>query len=188
MREETIAVGGSEFRWGPIWGGLFVLAGLQIVLQFFGVAIGVSALGRGSAEGVTIWTGIWAVVSTWIAFFAGGWFAAGAARQDRRGAVWYGLAVWGLGLTVGIFLATPGIIGAVELARALLLPPGIAGAQRGYTVAAAWATFGAVLIAAACAVGGALLAGVSPSRRERVTRVERPSGVVTGPIVPTPTT
>src|SRR5947209_8048776 len=154
MREEMLASGASEFRWGPIWGGLFVLAAIQIVLQFFGVAIGVSALGptRGAVEGVSIWTGVWAVISTWTAFFAGGWFAASAARQDRRGAIRYGLAVWGIALTIGVFLATPGVIGAVELARMLLVPPGVtSGVHSGYTVAAAWAVFGAVVIAAGSA-------------------------------------
>lgn len=162
MEEEVVTVGNGRFRWGPIWGGLFVVAAIQIVLQLFGMAIGISVMHptASSVEGVSIWAGIWAVISTLLAFFCGGWFAATAEEAPiaRTAAVRSGIAVWGFALTVGIFLTTAGLLGAVDLARALLLPPGAqAGVHSGYTIGAAWATFGTVLLSLGCAVGGALL-------------------------------
>ena len=172
MEEKTtLEVARRGLRWGPIWGGLFVVAGVQIVMQLFGMAIGVSALGpsRGAVEGVSIWTGVWAIISTLVAFFCGGWFAASAEEGGVRrvDAIRSGVAVWGFALTIGIFVTTAGLIGAVDLARALLIPPGVAaGAHSGYTIGAAWATFGTVLLSIGCAIGGALL-GVTGPRRER---------------------
>lgn len=38
--------------WGAIWAGLFVLIGVEVVLQIFGAAIGLSAMGpQGEAAG-----------------------------------------------------------------------------------------------------------------------------------------
>ena len=188
--EETIVVARRVFRWGPIWGGLFVVAAVQILMQLFGLAIGVSALGPspGAVEGVSLWTGIWAVISTWVAFFCGGWFA-GTAEEGgvrRLEAIRSGVAVWGFALTIGIFLATAGLIGAIDLARGLLVPPGVrAGIHSGFTIGAAWATFGTVVIALGCSIGGALLGAGTYERRREVRIVERT--VVTGPTVPTPT-
>ncbi|HSN31373.1 MAG TPA: hypothetical protein VLU41_01710 [Ideonella sp.] len=189
MEEKTtIEVARRGLRWGPIWGGLFVVAAIQIVMQLFGMAIGVSALNpsRGAVEGVSIWTGIWAIISTFVAFFFGGWFAGSADERGirRSDAIRSGVAVWGFALTIGIFLTTAGVIGAVDLARSLMVPPGVvAGVHSGYTIGAAWATFGTVLLSLGCAIAGAAL-GVQGPRRERrvVARTVTP-----GPHVPTPT-
>ena len=170
MEEPVVVVTKRALRWGPIWGGLFVVAAAQIVLQLFGMAIGISVIHPTAASigGVSIWSGIWGVISTLVAFFCGGWFAVTAddAGLRRVDALRSGVAVWGFALTLGIFLTTGGLRGAVDLARALLVPRGTAGALRSaYAIGAAWATFATVLLSLGAAIGGALVGAPTVERR-----------------------
>jgi hypothetical protein len=174
----------SRIRWGAIWAGLFVIAGVQILMQLFGLSIGVSALRPGHAGlagGVSLWTGIWAIISTLSAFYFGAWFAGTLVAGTRREAVLHAILVWAFALTAGIVLVASGVAGAIELAVTLLTPSGLRPPMSsGYTIGAAWATFGTVLLALGVAVGGGLVAS---SREER--RVRRRAGVV-APTVTTP--
>jgi hypothetical protein len=197
IMEEVVVNERHGLRWGPIWGGLFVVAAVEIVMQLFGLAIGASALNpsRSAVQGVSIWTAIWAIISTWVAFFCGGWFAAGADERllGRRDCVRAGVAVWGFALTIGMLVMAAGMVGAIDMARGLLSQPGAAQAGGGpvetmhsaYTIGAAWAAFGTLLIALACSIGGAMLGIPSALRRERPRRERRT--VVVPPQVPSPT-
>jgi hypothetical protein len=117
------------------------------------------------------------VISTWAAFFFGGWFAvdADAAELGRSDAMRRGIALWAFALTIGLFLITANVRGAVELARTLMVPPG---ARRGvppaYGIGAAWATFGTVLLALGSAVAGAIVGTATARRRQARRRLKEP--------------
>jgi hypothetical protein len=169
----------ASFRWGPVWAGFFVIAALQIVMQLLGIAVGLSAWSSTSqtAQRVSIWAGSWSALSTLSAFFFGAWFSvAAAATATRSEAIARAIAVWAFGTTLGIVLASAGLGGAVAVARALLMPPGARGS--GYTIGAAWATFGTLALSLLCALGGGLIGG-GRRRRARAAAtgavVERPA-------------
>jgi hypothetical protein len=189
IERETIVVARRRLRWGPIWGGLFVVAAVQILMQLFAVAVGLSVLHArpGAVQGVSIWADCWTVIGTCAAFFSGGWFAGGAEerRLHRADAVRSGALVWGFALTLAIFVANAGLLGAVDLARALLHPGIPARLHPSFTLAAAWVGLGTILVALGCSIAGALLgAVVVPLRRVRDTRLRAPAP----PLIATPTT
>src|SRR5438132_4711366 len=142
----------SRVSWRGLWAGLFMVAGVQIVMQLFGIAIGVSALNPSptALEGVSLWQGIWAIVSTLSAFFFGGWIATAMTAPARRSdGVLVGTVLWAFATTLGIVLVSAGLFGAIGIGRNLMVPPGSAAAAQsgmaalhsGYTIGAAWATF-----------------------------------------------
>jgi hypothetical protein len=168
----------SKVTWRGIWAGLFMVAGIQILMQLFGVAIGVSALNptRGAVEGVSIWQGIWAIISTLTAYFFGSWVASSTIAPARRAdGILMGAIVWGFATTLGIILVSAGLFGAIGIGRTLMVPPGSAAATQsgvaalhsGYTIGAAWATFGTILVALGCAIAGGLLGVLRDLRRPR---------------------
>jgi hypothetical protein len=183
----------SKVSWSALWAGIFMVAGVQIVMQLFGIAIGVSALNpsANALQGVSLWQGIWAIVSTLSAFFFGGWVASSMIAPARKAdGVLMGSVLWAFATTLGIILVSAGLFGAIGIGRGLLMPPGapaqhgMAELHSGYTIGAAWATFATIFLSLACAIGGGLVGSV----RERRPRdyIERRHPV--GPIEPNPIT
>src|SRR4051812_8993403 len=87
----------SKVSWRGVWAGIFMIAGVQILMQLFGVAIGVSALNPSAdgLQGVSLWQGSWANISTLSAFFFGGWVAASMVAPARKAdGVLMGAVLW----------------------------------------------------------------------------------------------
>jgi hypothetical protein len=180
----------SRVSWRGLWAGLFMVAGVQIVMQLFGIAIGVSALNpsQTALQGVSLWQGSWAIVSTLSAFFFGGWIAASMTAPVRRSdGVLVGTVLWAFATTLGIIFVSAGLFGAIGIGRNLMVSPGSAAATQsgvaamhsGYTIGAAWATFGTILASLGCAVAGGLVGAVDvPTRTVGVV------APVTPPLVP----
>jgi hypothetical protein len=182
----------SKVSWRAVWAGLFMIAGVQIVMQLFGIAIGVSALNptQRALEGVSLWQGIWSIVSTLSAFFFGGWVASAMTAPSRRSdGVLMGTVLWAFATTLGIILVSSGLFGAIGIGRNLMAPPragqsGLAELHSAYTIGAAWATFATILLSLLCTVvGGVVGCGTpreppEPIERRLEPRVEPP------PIVP----
>jgi hypothetical protein len=177
----------SKVSWRGVWAGLFMIAGVQIVMQLFGIAIGVSALNpsQRALESVSLWQGIWSIVSTLSAFFFGGWVAAAMTAPSRRSdGVLMGTVLWAFATTLGIILVSSGLFGAIGIGRNLMAPPragqsGIAELHSAYTIGAAWATFATILLSLLCTIlGGLIGCGAGPLERRLEPRVEPP------PIVP----
>ena len=175
--------------WGPVWAGFFVVAALQVLLQLFGVAVGITALrpSMHSFESVSIWSAIWVAISTLSAFFFGAWFAVAVGpRGSRAAAMARAVIVWAFATTLGVALVALGLGGAINVARALLMP----GNPRApmvspYAVWAAWGTFATLALSLGCALLGARVGwgGASP-RRRAVVETASPSPPTT--VQPTP--
>jgi hypothetical protein len=183
--EERMVVGreGAPGTWRAVWAGLFVIAAVQILMQLFGIAIGVSALGpsRGALQGVGYWTGIWGIVSTLSAYFFGAWVAALVAPPLRPGgASVLAVVLWSFATTIGIALVAGGAFNLIEVMRLLLggISPtsnaAVSVLHSGFSIGMAWATFGTILIALACAIAGAQMGAGSrelPGEQTRTTVV-----------------
>ena len=169
----------TKVSWRGIWAGLFMVAGVQILMQLFGIAIGVSALNSSQSglDSVSLWQGIWAIVSTLSAYFFGGWIASAMTPALRRSeGVLIGTVLWAFATTLGIILVSAGLFGAIGIGRTLMVPPnspaaaqsGVAALHSGYTIGAAWATFATISVALGCAIGGGIVGSLP--RRQAVTR------------------
>ena len=93
--------------WSAIFAGTFVAFGVMLILSFFGLAIGAARAAPNSAmEGVTMWAGIWSLVTVFLGNFFGGWMAArlcgSRAKPDGR---LHGIVTWALGTSVIFYLA-----------------------------------------------------------------------------------
>jgi hypothetical protein len=184
----------SKVSWRAVWAGMFMVAGVQIVMQLFGIAIGVSALNpsANAMQGVSLWQGIWAIVSTLSAFFFGGWVASSMIAPARKAdGVLMGSVLWAFATTLGIILVSAGLFGAIGIGRTLLMPPGaasqsgMAALHSSYTIGAAWATFATILLSLACAIGGGIVGTVGDRRPHDYIERRHPVG---GPIEPNPIT
>lgn len=167
MKEErTITpfgrISAGKLWWSAIFGGAFFALGIAVILSLFGLAVGAGAAGaRGVTEGVKVWSGIWSLVTMFVAFYAGGWLAARAsgspAKSDGR---LHGIVVWALGTVSLMYMLLTTT--QVAMLRGLNLPTG------GMTAAAAtW-----LLIATICGLVGGVLGGHSGGYREITTTAD----------------
>lgn len=109
----------NQIAWGAVFAGVAVGLITQLLLNMFGVGIGLATLDPGtadnpSASGLGIGAGIWWVLSGIIASFLGGWVAgrlAGKPRESTGG--WHGLTAWAVTSLIVIYLLTSAISGLV---------------------------------------------------------------------------
>ena len=138
----------SRYSWGAIWGGLFVAAGVVIVMSLFGAAIGISAAAfkPDAQESMGWWTAIWAIITTLSSLFFAGWTASAMSAPLRRvDSVLVGLVTWAFAVTLG------------ALTIALLPDKGFAQLKSSLAIGAAWATFGTVLCGLGLSILGAFI-------------------------------
>lgn len=101
--------------WGPVWAGVAVAVGINVLLSVLGVAIGLSVAGATdvSAEGLAVSAGIWMIVSALAALFFGGWVAGwlAAPRTPSHGAM-HGFVLWCVvtALSAALLTATGGAL------------------------------------------------------------------------------
>jgi len=103
----------SRINWGAIWGGTFIAMFFQLLLGLFGLAIGLTVLNPaqpGTAQGVSIGTGIWLIIATiisvFIGAFAAGRFAGSTARYDG---LLHGVTTLAFLTIISVFLVTSGV-------------------------------------------------------------------------------
>ena len=100
----------ARISWGAVFGGLFVVVAVQILLNMLGAGIGLSMVDpkagdNGSPANWGIAAGLWWVASNLVALFAGGHVAARLAGSWRgHDAVLHGVIVWAATLLLGAFL------------------------------------------------------------------------------------
>lgn len=156
-------------RWGPIWAGLLLAIGIQLVLGLIGAAIALSAYNPDSAnyaERVGSFTGVWAAISALVALFVGGYIAGRmAAVLGLRNGLVQGSVVWALALIGSIVLSglgAAGLLGAMNnVTGALSRGLNVAGPEGRALIESAinaswWTVVGAILAWIAAAVGGVL--------------------------------
>lgn len=155
-------------RWGPIWAGLLLALGIQIVLGAIGLAVALSSYSPTAADFATrvaSMASIWSVISAVIALFIGG-FVAGrmAAVLGLKNGLIQGSVVWSLALVIGVILSAVGVAGMLGatnmtpfLTRGLsLTSPEQVNVIRGAAASTWWFVIGAIVAWAAAATGGLL--------------------------------
>ena len=186
----------DRVRLAPVFAGVFWAVAVQIVLLSLGLWVGAITAtpteGGGIPTGLATGLGIWTAISALIALFVGGWFAAHMAGiAGRLDAVLNGITVWGLSIFLGVILSgftgllgvgsllgfrfTPGasgdVLSALNLAALPNIPPDQVQAILSFTASAAgWFLLGAIVSAAAAALGGYVgarrrIVTVAPPRR-----------------------
>lgn len=156
-------------RWGPIWAGLLLALGIQLVLGAIGLAVALGSNNPAAAnygERVASTLSIWNAISALIALFIGGYVAGRmAAVLGLRNGLTQGSVVWALALLLGVLLSAfgvAGVLGAATNTTALItrgLNLGTPEAQRAVQNAVTgtwWFVVGAVLAWLAAAGGGIL--------------------------------
>ena len=166
------AADGMKVSWGGIFGGVLVAVGLLILLTTLGIAVGITAVDSAEASQLGTGAGIWAAVSLLVALFVGGMVATRiGATTDSSTAFFSGFLVWVVSVVLMAYIAASGLSrltgGAFELFASA--PPAVvqelpksapelqqkAQEMKPQAGAAAWTTFGALLVSLLAAVIGA---------------------------------
>ncbi len=109
----TTATIPSHFRrvsWGAIAAGMVIAVVVQLVLGLLGAGIGFSTIdplrySTPDASTFGLGAGIWWVISSIVALYAGGWVAGHlSGSPDRTDAVLHGVLTWGLATIVTVYL------------------------------------------------------------------------------------
>jgi hypothetical protein len=107
---------GRRISWGAVFAGVIILLIVQFVLSLLGVGIGASSIdpsqqgGTPEASDVGIGAGLWWVICSLIAVFAGSWVAGRlAGMPDRTDGMLHGLVTWGLAMLLLIYLLTTAV-------------------------------------------------------------------------------
>ncbi|MCX6377334.1 MAG: hypothetical protein NTU88_15085 [Armatimonadetes bacterium] len=167
MREEVAAALWTRdlVRWGPIWAGLLLALGVQVVLGAVSLAVALSIFSPTEADyaqKVANFASILSVISGLIALFLGG-FVAGrmASVLGLRNGIVQGSVVWALALLIGVVLSALGIAG---LLNAINVAPYLRGMMltspeqqmliRNAVSGTWWFVVGSLLAWIAAAVGG----------------------------------
>lgn len=155
-------------RWGPIWAGLLLALGIQIVLGAIGLAVALSSYSPTAAnfaERVASMVSIWSVISALIALFLGGYIAGRMASVlGLRNGLVQGSVVWALAMVVGVILSALGVAGLLGVTNVMpfltrglnLTSPEQVNLIKGAATSAWWFVIGAVLAWVAAAGGGIL--------------------------------
>ena len=114
----------DRVRWGPIFSGLVIAIGTQLVLSALGAAIGLSNIAnsgapRSIAGSVGTGIGIWSIISLLISLGVGGWVTARACGpMNRSTALLNGAILWATTLTIGSWLLANGVAGTFGIVAA----------------------------------------------------------------------
>lgn len=115
-----------RISWAAIIAGLAVALGIELLLSLLGIGIGASTIHAVSGESATasglgIGSGIWFLMSTLIALFAGGWIAGRMAGMPRAidGSL-HGIIAWSLTTLATAYLLTTAVGGILGGATGLL--------------------------------------------------------------------
>ena len=102
----------SRVSWGAIFAGAVMALAIYLVLTLLGGAIGLSISNATdpSARAFSTGAGIWAVLTTIIALFVGGWVTSQCAvGENTKEAVVHAIIMWGIVLFMTMWLLTAGM-------------------------------------------------------------------------------
>lgn len=140
VRDAVMAdVGAPKVRWGSVWAGWAVAAGVAWLFYQLGAAVGLSAIdpAKDAAvldKGISYGAGIWILLTWVVSLFVGGWYAGrmGASANTGNGAL-HGVAVWGLTAVISVVVGFAGLASAVKGGASLFgsgIAMGAAGAAK----------------------------------------------------------
>lgn len=162
----------SRISWGAIIAGAAVAMSLYILLNLFGLAIGLS-VGDGTGT-IGTPTAVWMIIASLIALFVGGWVTSQCTVGESRGeAVFYGVVLWGFLFAILTWMAGTGM--RMGLHSIVVVEPNNqqVATYRGpaattdhttgnHVTAAAWWAFGGTLVSMLAAIGGTLTGASTP--------------------------
>lgn len=97
-----------RLSWGAIFAGAFAALGVGILLFALGFALGLTSINPSdpsSLRGSGIFTGVWSLVTAFIALFIGGLVASrGSGVMTKAGGTIHGLVMWAVTTVVGTWL------------------------------------------------------------------------------------
>jgi hypothetical protein len=139
----VIADGATQRRisWGAIFAGTLIALVGQLLLSLLGIGIGLSTInpmseGGNPAAGLGMGAGIWWIISSLIALYAGGWVAGRLAGIPRTtDSTLHGLLTWGLATLATFYLITTSI-GALISGATGVVGKGLSLAGQGVAAAA----------------------------------------------------
>lgn len=100
----------SRVSWGAIFAGAVMAMAVYLVFTLLGGAIGLSVSNQASTETISTGAGVWAVVTTILALFVGGWVTSQCAvGENKMEAVVHGIITWGIVLFMTMWLVTVGM-------------------------------------------------------------------------------
>lgn len=107
---EDVMPVGSRVSWGAIVAGGVIALAVYLVLTLLGGAIGLSIDDSVSAQTLGTGAAIWAIATTIIALFAGGWVTSQCVVGESKGeGILHGVIMWGLVLFMTLWLVSAGM-------------------------------------------------------------------------------
>lgn len=118
VTEAMPAAAGRRVSWGAIFAGAVVALVVQLMLSVLGIGIGASTVNplseQNPADGLGIGAGIWFVLTSLVALFAGGWIAGRLSNVPRdTDRALHGILTWGLTTLLTFYLLTTAIGGLI---------------------------------------------------------------------------
>ena len=106
-RETIVERRQSHVRWSAVIAGTAFAIGLWILLQTFGMGIGLTAVDvddAGNLKSIGIGTGVWSLIAPLIAMFVGALLAGRlCGSRDRKVGAMHGGVMWALALVIGLW-------------------------------------------------------------------------------------
>lgn len=100
----------SRVSWGAIFAGAVMAMAVYLVLTLLGGAIGLTIANDPGNQTFSTGAGIWAIVTTVLALFVGGWVTSQCtAGESKLEAVVHGVIMWGVVLFMTLWLVTAGM-------------------------------------------------------------------------------
>jgi hypothetical protein len=99
----------NRVSWGALFAGFFFGFGAWLLLLALGAGIGLASFDPRNVsnwQGLGVGFGIWGVIAGVISMFLAGWLAARLSAADEKvSGVMHGMAVWGLMIVAGLWIA-----------------------------------------------------------------------------------
>lgn len=100
----------SRISWAPIFAGAVVALAVYFLLALLGGAIGLSVSDDVRSGSLATGAALWAVVSTALALFLGGWLASQlTVGETKAESVVYGVLLWGVVFAMLLWLLASGV-------------------------------------------------------------------------------
>src|SRR4051812_40889728 len=110
VRVEDILPVRSRVSWAAIFAGAVVALAAYLVLTLLGSAIGLTVSDNVNAGSLSKGAAAWAILTTGIALFLGGWVTSQTTvGENRTEAVVHGIIMWGVVLGLILWLVSAGL-------------------------------------------------------------------------------
>jgi hypothetical protein len=101
---------GSRVSWGAVIAGAVLALAVSLVLTVLGTAVGLSASDSVDGENLGRGAAIWAIVTTVVALFAGGYVTSQCVvGETKTESIVHGIIMWGVTFAILLWFAASGI-------------------------------------------------------------------------------